>query len=78
MYPSAIVLLLCIRITVLSASTPHYDNRVYDSVIRKRQSSGNSTQGNLVVDLGYGQYEGVANRTTGLNTWLGNAPFFQL
>lgn len=23
------------------------------------------------VDLGYGVYEGVANATTGLNTWFG-------
>jgi hypothetical protein len=41
--------------------------RPFDAV--KRQSNG--TSNSLQVDLGYSIYEGVANTSTGLNTFKG-------
>ena len=56
---------------VLAASgfgTP-FNPRPFGSVLSKRQSTSSSNS--LVVDLGYEQYQGVANSTTGLITWKG-------
>ncbi|KAM0803482.1 carboxylesterase type B [Usnea florida] len=61
---------LCLA-AVVSAATPNYNSRTFDSLLSKRQSTGNHSSSSLVVDLGYDQYMGVANLSTGLNTWKG-------
>ena len=58
--------------TLAFAATPRYNARAFDSVLAKRQSTSTPSS-NLVVDLGYEQYMGVANASTGLNTWKGYA-----
>ena len=58
--------------TLAFAATPRYNGRAFDSVIGRRQSTSASS---LTVDLGYEQYMGVANASTGLNTWKGY-PFY--
>ncbi|MCJ1457356.1 hypothetical protein MMC28_007724 [Mycoblastus sanguinarius] len=55
-----------------TASATHYFNsKAFDSALTKRQSSGNASSSDLVVDLGYELYQGVANSSTGLNIWKG-------
>ena len=62
---------LCASLVTLAfAATPRYNVRAFDSVIGRRQSTSTSS---LTVDLGYEQYMGVANASTGLNTWKGYA-----
>ena len=57
-----------------TASATHYFNsKAFDSALTKRQSSGNASSSDLVVDLGYELYQGVANSSTGLNIWKGYA-----
>lgn len=56
---------------IVSASVPRYDDRAFDSLLMKRQIAINQTSSSLVVDLGYEQYLGVANLSTGLKTWKG-------
>ena len=42
------------------------------SVAHGAPTSGPShSTANLVVDLGYARYNGTANATNGINTWLG-------
>ena len=53
-----------------SAATLRYNSRAFDAVLSKRQDSVNASS-SLIVDLGYEQYIGVANQSTGLNTWKG-------
>ncbi|KAL6720083.1 hypothetical protein ACLMJK_002004 [Lecanora helva] len=62
-------LALWATLVATAATTPTYNSKAFDGLLRKRQSSGNSSS--LVVDLGYEQYQGVANASTGLNTWKG-------
>ena len=45
-----------------------FDSKPFSSILNKRQGAPSS---GLVVDLGYEQYQGVANSSTGLNTWRG-------
>ena len=59
--------------TVAFAATPRYNGRAFDSVFAKRQGTSTSASSSLTVDLGYEQYMGVANASTGLNTWKGYA-----
>jgi carboxylesterase type B len=62
------ILALGAILAVTAFATP-FNPRPFDSLLSKRQSSPASK--NLVVDLGYEQYQGVANSSTGLNTWRG-------
>lgn len=55
----------------LVSSSPTYNARPFDHLLNRRQSSGNSTPAAPVVDLGYERYQGVANSTTGINTFQG-------
>jgi hypothetical protein len=50
-------------------AVPAHSFRAYDAALQARQVSNNSAL--LQVDLGYSIYEGVANSSTGLNTWKG-------
>lgn len=59
-------------LTVLSVATASpYNARPFDSFLSSRQVTQNTSTNGLVVDLGYEQYQGVANQTSGLNTWKG-------
>ena len=49
-------------------ATP-FTPKPFDAALSKRQST--IPADNLVVDLGYERYQGVANSSTGLNTWRG-------
>ena len=62
-------LAICAVLAAIASATPRYNSRAFDSVHSKRQNSESSTS--LVVDLGYEQYQGVANTSTSLNTWKG-------
>lgn len=57
--------------TVVSAAVPNYNSRASDGLLSKRQSTVNQSSSSLIVDLGYERYMGVANLSTGLNTWKG-------
>ena len=57
--------------TVAFAATSRYNGGAFNSVIGRRQSTSSSS--GLTVDLGYEQYMGVANSSTGVNTWKGYA-----
>ena len=65
------------RLSVLSlaalsiASASPYNARPFDSFLSARQLTQSPSANGLVVDLGYEQYQGVANKSTGLNTWKG-------
>jgi hypothetical protein len=56
---------------VLAAAAPSYNARPFVASLDKRQSQ--NVNSSLQVDLGYGVYQGVANSSTGLNTWKGYA-----
>lgn len=62
------ILALGAILAVTAFATP-FNPRPFDSLLSKRRSSPASK--NLVVDLGYEQYQGVANSSTGLKTWRG-------
>lgn len=68
---------LCITLVASTAATPSYNPRAFNGVLSKHQTSGtpssgdNASSSNLVVDLGYEQYQGVANQTTNLTNWKG-------
>lgn len=64
-------LTICAGLAVIaSAAVPHYNSRAFDGVLSQRQTSMNISS-NLIVDLGYERYMGVANASTGLNTFKG-------
>lgn len=44
---------------------------VSGAVVPLAVRSANASSSGLQVDLGYAVYEGVANSTTNLNSWLG-------
>ncbi|KAL8709781.1 MAG: hypothetical protein Q9220_005567 [cf. Caloplaca sp. 1 TL-2023] len=52
-------------------ASPVFDPRPFDTHLIRRQSVDNSSTTGPVVDLGYERYQGVANTTTGLNTFKG-------
>ena len=56
---------------VVSAANPSYNSNAFDNLFNKRQSTVDQSSSSLVVDLGYGRYMGVANKSTGLHTWKG-------
>lgn len=64
-------LIVYASLAALTSATPRYNSKAFDSVLNKRQGSGNSSSSSLIVDLGYEQYMGVANQSTGLHTWKG-------
>ena len=64
-----LLLALFVSIAALAAATPRYNSRAFQNVLSKRQISQNSSD--LTVDLGYEQYQGVANSITKLNTFKG-------
>lgn len=55
----------------ITSATIRYNGKAFDHVSSRRQVSQNSSALDLVVDLGYEQYRGVANASTKLNTWKG-------
>ena len=56
-------------VAVVGALMPPYTPDPYASLLGQFRAVTNGT--NLEVDLGYERYQGVANETTGLDTWLG-------
>ena len=72
--PSEMRFLIIIYVWLLaavSAANVRYNSRAFDSLLSKRQSNLSQSPSTLLVDLGYDQYMGVANVSTGLNTWKG-------
>ena len=65
-----------VLVAFASATTPRHNAKVFDSVLSKRQGPSSGPPSNLIVDLGYEQYQGVANASTGLNTWKGYVVIF--
>ncbi|KAL9042095.1 MAG: hypothetical protein Q9214_003886 [Letrouitia sp. 1 TL-2023] len=53
------------------SALPGYNARPFDALLSKRQGSSNSSAEAPLIDLGYEQYRGVANASTGLNTFKG-------
>lgn len=68
---SSLVLLLAAFTSRNSVAASHYIEESNIDVVEKRQDAFSQTD--LIVDLGYERYQGVANSSTGLNTWLGYA-----
>ena len=62
------VVALGVAFVELVAAAPYLNPKPFDALLSKRQST--STSG-ITVDLGYEIYQGVANASTGLNTWKG-------
>src|ERR1700733_11735279 len=60
---------LAFSFAVLAAATPSYNARPFVASLENRQSQ--NINSSLQVDLGYDVYQGVANTSTGLNTWKG-------
>ncbi|KAL8650963.1 MAG: hypothetical protein Q9226_004923 [Calogaya cf. arnoldii] len=50
---------------------PSYNARPFDSFLSRRQTPTNTSSTAPEVDLGYERYRGVADPSTGLNTFLG-------
>jgi hypothetical protein len=65
------VLRVAFSFAVLAATTPSYNARPFAASLEKRRSQ--NVDSSLQVDLGYDVYQGVANHSTGLNTWKGYA-----
>ena len=68
---SSLFLVLVAFTSCNSAAASHYIAESSIEAIGKRQDA--SSPADLIVDLGYERYQGVANSSTGLNTWLGYA-----
>jgi len=56
-------------LAVVVSASPYINSRPFHAALNERATSDNSSS--LVVDLGYELYQGVANSTTGLNTFKG-------
>ena len=68
---SLLTLCTLVLFTLISQiSTSPFNPRPFDQLLSARQVSQN-TSNELLVDLGYEQYQGVHNESTGLNTWKG-------
>ena len=65
-----ILSVLLLELFPIVAASP-YNSRPFESLLNKRQLIQNTSANGLVVDLGYERYRGVANVSTGLNTWKG-------
>ncbi|KAL8791238.1 MAG: hypothetical protein Q9213_000195 [Squamulea squamosa] len=55
----------------LVAASPAYNARPFESFVARRQTPSNTSSENPQVDLGYERYQGVADPSTGLNTFKG-------
>ena len=66
-------LFLCVPVLVLLSfvSASPFNVRPFESLLDKRQLIQNTSANGPIVDLGYERYQGVANASTGLNTWKG-------
>lgn len=53
----------------IGSAFPAFNHRPFDAVWSKRESSASPES--LIVDLGYEQYRGVFNVTSGLNAFKG-------
>lgn len=60
----------CLAAFSVTSASP-YNARPFDSFLSTRQLPQQNSPNGLTVDLGYEQYQGVANQSTGLNTWKG-------
>ena len=66
-----------LHLTILSflasfiSAFPSYNARPFDSFLDRRQAPTNASSTVLDVDLGYERYRGVADPSTGLNTFKG-------
>ena len=65
-FPLAIIFVLAASIS----ATPQSKFGASNAALGKRQNSENGFS-SLVVDLGYEQYQGMADASTGLKTWQG-------
>lgn len=64
MFSTYLVAALCVAVSALPQSQP------FEHLYNKRQElAANSSL--LQVDLGYSVYQGVANTTSSINSWLG-------
>lgn len=71
MFPFQLLLASIATLAAVVSPSPTYNARPFDNVLSRRQSSSNSSTAAPVVDLGYERYQGVANASTGLNTFKG-------
>ncbi len=60
----------CLAALAIASASP-YNARPFDPFLSVRQLHQKTSANGLVVDLGYEQYQGIANQSTGLNTWKG-------
>lgn len=67
-FPNSFALCAVLAVNGLAAS---FNNKPFDTFLSKRQNTDTNKSSNLVVDLGYEQYQGVSNASTGLHTWKG-------
>jgi len=58
-------------LAALSVAASPYNPRPFDPFLSVRQLPQKTSANGLIVDLGYEQYQGIANQSTGLNTWKG-------
>lgn len=54
-----------------TSAFPSYNARPFDSFLDRRQAPSNASSTAPEVDLGYERYQGVADPSTGLNTFQG-------
>ncbi|KAL8753249.1 MAG: hypothetical protein Q9199_005181 [Rusavskia elegans] len=58
-------------LTPFISASPSYNARPFDSFLTRRQTPTNTSLSAPEVDLGYERYQGVADPSTGLNTFKG-------
>lgn len=58
-------------LTSFISASPSYNARPFDSFLTRRQTPTNTSLTAPEVDLGYERYQGVADPSTGLNTFKG-------
>ena len=70
MYSSCKIIVLW---AAVACTSPSFNPKAFDTFLSERQLSNGSlaSAGNLTVDLGYEIYQGVPNKTTGLNDYWG-------
>ena len=69
MYSVLLILSVCAALISSVSNTLPYDARNLSGLLSEQKPRGPSND--LVVDLGYEQYQGVSNAYTGLNNWFG-------
>ncbi|KAL8769875.1 MAG: hypothetical protein Q9209_004313 [Squamulea sp. 1 TL-2023] len=70
-YVSRLYLAISLSLLSLVVASPAYNARPFDSFIARRQNPSNTSSEAPQVDLGYERYQGVADASTGLNTFKG-------